>query len=379
MKFAIITHVPHIIEDNNYFAYAPYVLEMNIWITNAEKIIIVAPIAKCGKTAIDISYTHDNTEFVAIESFDILSVKGVFNAVLKIPKISLKIFRAMQNADHIHLRCPGNIGLLGCLLQIFFPNTPKTAKYAGNWDPNSKQPWTYKLQQWILGNTFLTRNMQVLVYGDWEGSSKNIKPFFTATYQEIDKLPISKKEVKGRVNFIFVGTLVKGKNPLYAIQLVKFLSEKEYDVHLSLYGEGTERTPLEQYVIANQLETEVELLGNQSKDTVRKAYQNSHFVILPSDSEGWPKAIAEGMFWGCVPLATAVSCVPFMLDYGKRGILLNMDLEKDTKQIEMLLNAPTDFDTKREKASEWSRNYTLDVFEQEIMDLLNPIQNSTIK
>jgi hypothetical protein len=49
-------------------------------------------------------------------------------------------------------------------------------------------------------------------------------------------------------------------------------------------------------------------------------------VLLPSNSEGWPKAIAEGMFWGCVQLQTAVSCVPYMLDYGKEG-LLEMDLE----------------------------------------------------
>jgi glycosyltransferase involved in cell wall biosynthesis len=212
--------------------------------------------------------------------------------------------------------------------------------------------------------------MQVLVYGDWEGSSKNIKPFFTASYQEIDKTPITKKELKGRIDFVFVGTLVKGKNPLYAIQLVEDLFKKGYDVHLSLYGEGTERTPLEQYIIANQLKALVALQGNQSKETVQKAYQNSHFVLLPSDSEGWPKAIAEGMFWGCVPLARPVSCVPFMLDQGRRGILLTMDLEKDGKQIEMLLNTPTDFDTKSENASDWSRNYTLDVFEREIMDLL---------
>ena len=31
MKFAIITHVPHIQSQNQYFAYAPYVREMNIW------------------------------------------------------------------------------------------------------------------------------------------------------------------------------------------------------------------------------------------------------------------------------------------------------------------------------------------------------------
>jgi glycosyltransferase involved in cell wall biosynthesis len=321
---------------------------------------------------VDKDYQHQNIKLIPIEGFDVLSFKGIFSAVLKMPKISWRIFKAMQNADHIHLRCPGNIGLLGCILQVFFLNTPKTAKYAGNWDPKSKQPWTYQLQQWILSNTFLTRNMQVLVYGDWEGSSKNIKPFFTATYNEEDKLTISKKELKGRITFVFVGTLVKGKNPLYAIQLVEDLFKKGYDVHLRLYGEGTERIRLEQYIIAHQLEAVIELEGNQSKDTVQKAYQNSHFVVLPSDSEGWPKAIAEGMFWGCVPVATAVSCVPFMLDQGKRGVLLTMDLEQDAKKTETLFNNETDFNAKSGNASEWSRNYTLDVFEREIMALLKP-------
>jgi hypothetical protein len=31
MTFLIITHVPHIFEQNQYFGYAPYVHEMNIW------------------------------------------------------------------------------------------------------------------------------------------------------------------------------------------------------------------------------------------------------------------------------------------------------------------------------------------------------------
>ena len=370
MKFAIITHVPHIIDKNDCFAYAPYVSEMNIWAKHMEELILVAPIVTSEKTPVDKAYEHQNIKFIPIERFDILSSKGVFSAVLKIPIISWKIFKAMQNADHIHLRCPGNIGLLGCLLQILFPNIPKTAKYAGNWDPKSKQPWTYKLQQWILSNTFLTRNMQVLVYGDWKNSSTNIKSFFTATYAEDDKLPILPKELKGKINFVFVGALAKGKNPLYAIQLVEFLAKKGYDVRLSLYGEGTERTQLEHYVLANQLEAVIDLQGNQSKDTVQKAYQNSHFVVLPSQSEGWPKAIAEGMFWGCVPLGTPVSCIPFMLDYGKRGVLLEMKLEKDVAMLESLLQNQTDFDKMRENAADWSRNYTLEVFEQEIAGLL---------
>ena len=262
------------------------------------------------------------------------------------------------------------MGLLASIIQILFPKKIKTAKYAGNWDSESKQPLSYKLQKWILSNTFLTRNMQVFIYGQWEGSSKNIKSFFTATYSQADKTPILPKDFKHKIQFVFVGTLVLGKNPFYAIKLVEALYKKGHDVALTLYGEGTERKNLENYISQNKLENIISLAGNQTQEIVKKAYEKSHFVILPSESEGWPKAVAEGMFWGCVSVATQVSCVPFMLDYGNRGVLLEIDLEKDVCQIDVLLQNETIYQSKSQKASEWSRQYTLDVFEEEIKKLL---------
>ena len=370
MKFAIITHVPHVIKQNQYFAYAPYVDEMNIWAKNVSELVIVAPISFTEITPVDRSYTHPKITFIAISSFDILDLNGIFRSIGKIPKISWKIYKAMQIADHIHLRCPGNIGLLGCLVQILFPFKPKTAKYAGNWDPKSKQPWTYKCQQWILSNTLLTRNMRVLVYGQWEGSSRNIKPFFTATYAEADKKLINKKYLKETIDFVFVGTLVAGKNPLYAIRLIEKLLQKGYNAILTLYGDGIERDKLELYCITNNLKSTIIFKGNQTKETIQKVYQQSHFVILPSDSEGWPKVIAEGMFWGCVPIATQVSCVPYMLDNGNRGVLLTMDIENDVVQIESVLDNQRLYDEKQKSGVEWSQKYTTDVFESEIKKLL---------
>lgn len=380
MKLVIVTHVPHIIVKNKYFAYAPYVREMNIWAEHVGELIIVSPVIQTENTPIDISYNLDKIKFYKIEMISLLGLKEVINAVLKSPKISWQIFKAMRQADHIHLRCPGNIGLLGCLVQILFPSKPKTAKYAGNWDPKSKQPWSYRLQKWILSNTFLTRNMQVLVYGEWEGSTKNVKPFFTATYAESDKVPLKSLDLKGVIRFVFVGTLSQGKNPLYAIQLVAALYKKGYNVRLDFYGEGIERKTLEHYIESKRLEEFIQLKGNQNQETIKKAYQNSHFVLLPSKSEGWPKAIAEGMFWGCVPIATPVSCVPFMLDYGRRGILLQMtreicsdnhsNLENDVLRLGTILNDDVFFEDRRKKASDWSRKYTLDVFEEEIKQIL---------
>nr|WP_315199069.1 glycosyltransferase [uncultured Flavobacterium sp.] len=370
MKFTIITHVQHIEDKNSYFAYAPYVNEMNIWSKYIEELIIVAPLQETGITAIDCPYNSNNIQFVPISQISLLGLSATLNAILKIPKISWQIFKAMHQADHIHLRCPGNIGLLGCFVQILFPSKFKTAKYAGNWDPKSKQPWSYRLQKWILSNTFLTRNMQVLAYGEWDGSTKNIKPFFTATYTEADKLPMRLLDLKEIIHFVFVGSLVEGKNPLYAVQLVEKLCNIGYKVSLDLYGEGVERKALKNYIVANGLEKYVALKGNQNQKAVTEAYQKSHFVILPSKSEGWPKAIAEGMFWGCVPIATPVSCVPFMLDFGNRGLLLKMNLDQDKQQLEAFLNNESEYAAKSHKAFDWSAKYTLDVFETEILKML---------
>ena len=370
MKFAIITHVPHIVAQNQYFAYAPYVREMNVWAKQVAELIIVAPVSLFKKSEIDVSYTHSNIKFVPIDAFDVLTFKGIARTILKTPKISWQIYKAMRSADHIHLRCPGNMGLLGCFVQMLFPSKPKTAKYAGNWDPKAKQPWSYRLQKWILSNTFLTRNMQVLVYGVWPNQSKNSKPFFTATYKNQDGLPLLPKELKGTIAFVFVGTLSSGKRPMYAIALVEALSKRGYSVQLELYGEGKERIVLEDYIEKNHLKSFIELKGNQSKEIIKSAYQNSHFVLLPSKSEGWPKAIAEGMFWGCIPLATSISCVPFMLDYGNRGVQLTTELEQDVQQVMAILNNEVNYFEKRKIASDWSRYYTLDVFEQEIKKLI---------
>ncbi len=370
IKFVIITHVFHVYKNNEYLGYSPYVQEMNIWLKYVDEVIIVAPLIKREKTPIDISYQHDKINFKAVPDFSFISLRNIIKSIFKLPVIFWKIFWAMKAADHIHLRCPGNMGLIGCFVQILFPNKIKTAKYAGNWDPKSKQPWSYRLQKWILNNTFLTRNMQVLVYGDWENQSKNIKSFFTATYSELEKYKVEKSDFKDGYKFIFVGSLVSGKNPLYSVKLVEKLIIAGYKITLDLYGDGLERDSLENYIQMNKLDEYVILKGNQDKETLKTAYQKSHFVILPSKSEGWPKAIAEGMFWGCTPIATKVSCVPYMLDSNKRGLLLEMDLDKDAEQIEDLITNQSAFLKRSQIAMEWSRNFTTNVFEKEIAKLL---------
>jgi len=372
MTFCIITHVIHGRDNEQYFAYSPYVKEMNVWIKHVDKVIIVAPLKHLEKNKIHLAYQHPNIEFRAVPDFNLNGLKATLRSLFLLPKLLWMIYKAMSVSQHIHLRCPGNMGLLGCIVQLFFPKTIKTAKYAGNWDPQSKQPFSYRLQKRILSHPFWTRRMQVLVYGDWPNSTKNIKPFFTASYFESDKSAVTPRNLKSTIDFLFVGTLAPGKQPIYALQLVEKLKAKGIDVRLTLYGEGVERSNLEEYIEQNQLESFVFLKGNQEQSTIKAAFQNSHFVILPSKSEGWPKVIAEGMFWGCLPVSTAVSCVPSMLNFGERGVLLTGIIEDDIKMLSAVLNDNEEYSNKVSKAVNWSRVYTLDLFEAEIQKLLVP-------
>ena len=555
MKFAIITHAVHKIKENKFYAYEPYVREMNLWIKYVDEVQIVAPVSDEEITTIESKYqfqrneterhsapdaeSHDlktneqmlnqvqhdeserhseqseailykeqiatspiprndeserhsqldweshylktdeqilkqvqhdesehhseqreaisskeriatsptsrNDRLIKIPSFDVTSFNNGIAAIFKIPVVCFKIYKAMKWADHIHLRCPGNIGLLGCFVQILFPNKPKTIKYAGNWDPKSKQPLSYRIQKWILSNTFLTKNAKVLVYGEWPNQTKNIIPFFTASYSEKeieqeeqiatsqtprndeterhsalvaeshdlktdeqmlkqvqhdeserhseqreailfneqiatshtprnDEIERHPELVSGShpnaLNFIFVGALSKGKQPLLSLQVIHQLKEKGYAAQLNVYGEGSERSKLEAYIYNNSLKKEVILHGNVSKEIVKKAYQKSHFLLFISKSEGWPKVVAEAMFWGCLPISSNVSCIPFMLGNGRRGTVIDSDVKMIITVIEGYLKGDEKYRKQVKEAMKWSKQYTLERFEKEIEKLL---------
>ncbi len=371
MVFTIITHVPHIKKGNKFFAYQPYIREMNIWEKYVSKIVIVAPLINSELTSIYSCYNHTNIEFIEIESFNLLTFKSFFKSFIIIPNNFFKIFKSFTKSDHIHLRCPGNVGLIGSICQIFFPKINKTVKYAGNWDNKSKQPLSYRFQKYILRTTFLTKKCKVLVYGEWKNNTKNIVSFFTASYFENDKIEIAPRKLNQKIRFIFVGTLTEGKKPFYALQVINNLVKRGLNCSLDYYGEGKELEKLKNFVIVNNLSNHVSFYNNQSQETIKVAYQCSNFIILPSKSEGWPKVVAEGMFWGCLPIASKVSCIPNMLDNGTRGILLDLDIVKDCQKIDDIISNESFYNEKVKNAILWSRTYTLDLFESKIKNFIS--------
>ncbi|MDC7999248.1 glycosyltransferase [Gilvibacter sediminis] len=367
MKLLVVSAAPILKKKDVLVAYAPMVAELDLWFEKADEVTILAP-TKYPKQLLTKAFARQDIKIVSVPALYFGSFSGLLNAVWGIPVTKIKLLIAMAKADHIHLRPPGTISLFGCWMQILFPWKKKTAKYAGNWSPKAAQPFSYRVQKRLLSNTFLTRNMQVLVYGDWPDQTKNIKPFFTATYWESEKQEVAPRDYSGAVKMVYLGTLSPNKRVDYAVKLIRELKDLGVDANLDVYGEGAERPKLERQISALELGDRVILKGNQPAEVVREALKKAHFSILASQSEGWPKAVAEAMFWGAIPLASPVSCVPWMLDQGKRGLLL--DFETDAETIAAMLTRPRRLSNMASAAVKWSQQYTMDRFRSEIHKLL---------
>ncbi|MFN0729527.1 glycosyltransferase [Polaribacter gochangensis] len=367
MKFGIITHAEHKIKEKDIFAYEPYVREMNLWAKHVDEIVILAPKSKEKEISkIETPYHHSKLKLVEIPSFNLTTLKNSFLSLIVIPKICVQIYKVMKSVDHIHLRCPGNIGVLGCFVQIAFPSKPKTVKYAGNWDPKSKQPLSYRLQKRILSSTFLTKNCKVLVYGEWKNQSKNIIPFFTASYSEEEITAIKTKNLKAKIRLLFVGNFSVGKQPLLTVKVAEILLNKGYNIQLDMFGDGAIFNVVKEYISKNELNRNVILHGNQPKEMVKKAFQESHFLVFISKSEGWPKVVAEAMFWSCLPISSKVSCVPFMLGNGERGSIVSKSITEIIIELEKYISQENIYIEKITKAKDWSQQFTLEKFEKEI-------------
>ena len=374
MRFLVVTSVLHKKSGNFYGGYAPYVKEMNIWFKHIESVRIIAPLSNTDLDPLESLYEHPDLKFVKIPEINFTSLRHAVKSFFVLPIILFKLFREMIWANHIHLRCPSNMGLLGSFMQIFFPHKPKTVKYANNWDPNSKhQAKTYRIQQKIIRSEFWSKKTKILVYGDWKEKSKNVLPFFTASYSESMRIPVEIRNISkdSEIRLLFVGTITPNKRPLVAVKTLEIMREKGFKVRLDLIGGGSQTDEIKEYINSKQLNNYAFVLGKINPDKLIEYFKSAHFLVFMSISEGWPKVVAESMWWGCLPITTDVSCVKYMTDDGNRGVLVEPEPAVVADTIENLINNTEKYAKMCKNAMIWSREYHFERFEQEIVKLIN--------
>ncbi len=308
-------------------------------------------------------YEATNVRFVPVrpaggESFGAkLGVLGVWAEYVRVLR------RELRRCDVVHVRCPANIGLLAILLlAVVREPRRRWIKYAGNWRPSGGDFVSYALQRWLLARG--VARAVVTVNGQWPDQPGHVRPFLNPclTEEELRDGAIvgSAKRLSSPLRLLFVGRIEDAKGCGRAVDITDGLSRRGIDARLDLVGDGPDREALKARIASGGLEGRVRMLGWVPRPALNDLYASAHILLFPStSSEGWPKVLSEGMAYGVVPLAGAVSSIPQYLEaFGAGKALDPHDREAFVDAIAAYVQDPRGWERDASRAMSAAAGFT---------------------
>lgn len=226
--------------------------------------------------------------------------------ILHYPLMTFVIFKCALHADIIHSRGPSHPAFISILISYLFPKKIWWHKFAGSWD-ESTLPRFYKTQKRLLEKA---KHIKVTINGFWNNQPSHCYSFENPCLTQEDikkgKEIAQTKTFDQSYIFSFVGRLEDAKGVSRIIEALKEIpAEKIKEVHFVGNGNKTE-----QYIKqASFLGNKVFFHGFLGKNGVHTILSKSHFFLLPSDSEGFPKVIAEAACYGAIPVVSDVGSI----------------------------------------------------------------------
>ncbi len=138
-----------------------------------------------------------------------------------------------------------------------------------------------------------------------------------------------------------VGRLVPAKGQHILLNACALLKNEGVRFHLTLIGDGPDRTSLEQFSREHGLEGAVTFTGVQGQDKVREWYDMADMFILASFAEGVPVVLMEAMAKEIPVISTRITGIPELIEHGHNGLLATpADTEDLARKIRTLIEDP---------------------------------------
>lgn len=132
---------------------------------------------------------------------------------------------------------------------------------------------------------------------------------------------------------VAVGRLEKQKNYPLLIKAVDELRQQGLDLQLKIAGEGTERKKISELIQRLGLQSQIELLGDIEKDSLKLLLHSAHRFVSSSLHENMPVAILEALACGLPVISTPWQGADKMMDFEISEIAPSFDLNDFSKAI----------------------------------------------
>jgi glycosyltransferase involved in cell wall biosynthesis len=279
--------------------------------------------------------------------------------------------REMWKADAIHVRCPGNLGLLGAVLAPLFSRR-LIAKYAGQWNGFPGEEWTVRLQRAILRSAWWKG--PVTVYGKQPGEGAHVVSFFSTMFTREQLVRARARAASKRVNssltVAFAGRLTQPKNVDILLRAIAALREEGIDIKGLVVGDGPERDSLRALAAQLGVAECVEFAGAVPPECIPDFLERSDVFVLASDSEGWPKSLAEAMAFGLVCIGSDLGLIRTFLAEERGLTVPPRDVVALTNALRQVALHFERYGRMREQASKWAQGYSLEGLKDALRSLM---------
>ena len=141
---------------------------------------------------------------------------------------------------------------------------------------------------------------------------------------------------------LYVGRLAAAKGLPVLFESLSALKQRvNFDVVLTVIGDGPDRVQLESQVSQLNLEQSVRFIGYQNQTEVRRYLQETDIFVLPSFAEGVPVSLMEALASGIPVISTQIAGIAELVENGKNGYLVTPgDSSQLAEKIEKLCKQP---------------------------------------
>lgn len=367
----VVSHVTHYRWRNRLWAYGPYGREIDIWADLFPTVRIAAPLMEAEPPGDNLPFERSNITVIPQILTGGTTLGAHIGKVLLTPALIWGLSRAMAGSDVVHVRCPGNLGLIGALIGPVWSDR-LIVKYAGQWNGYPGEAASVRFQRWLLRSRWW-RNGLVTVYGEWPGMPPQIVPFFTSMMSagqvSAARAVAARKQPGVPLELLYAGRLSVSKRVDVLLEALALLTQRGVEARVTVVGDGSESGRLRGLAERLGIGARVTFAGAVPYEKMIEFYGQSHCLVLPSDSEGWPKVIAEAMCHGLVCFGTENGLIPWLLrDRG--AVFPPRDAAALAGAISQLAADPDRYRVLSRRAAEWAAEYSIEGLRKALKELM---------
>lgn len=382
MRLLIISHTPHYMRDGQVVGWSATIREVDELARLFDSVVHIAPLYPGTAPGSAMAYESARVRLRPVTPVGGGDLRHKLSIPLCYPGYARVILQERRAADVIHIRAPANISLLALILLALLGDSKlRWAKYAGDWNCRQGEPWSYRFQRWLLSKGW--HRLVVTVNGHVPNQPGHVRSFLnpclSAAELEEGIVVSQRKQLGQPVQLLFVGRLESAKGAGVCLKILARLGNVGIDARLTLIGDGQERQKFEQQARDLNLVSRVNFHGGLPRNELGRFYGLAHFILLPSESEGWPKVLSEAMAYGVVPIASAVGSIPeFLKSFSTGSAICSLETGMFCAAVESYLRNPAGWSEHSRNAVQAAQRFSYGNYLQAVRKLLDlPVSAET--